>query len=216
MGLVRPWVFVYIAKIATGGVRHATAGVPPRGGMQPVPGPAAVERMLTSSGSEALTEVGKTAIRVIGSYTSRQLLSDVLALSAAPSPAQMAVENSISAKVRARIAEISRQPGSGSAEANLLVAEREVLTRERAAEITGTSDFGTDVENWLKAEFEVITAQRARVIARSGISGGDLDNWLAAETEARIVLWAAQIGRSHPANGALDNWLAAKRDLGLA
>ena len=216
MGLVRPWIFIFIAKIATGGVQHATAGAPSRAAAQPVPGDAAVQRMLARAGSGALTEVGKTAIRVIGSYTSRQLFGDALALSAAPRPSQMAAENAITAKVRARAAEMSRQPGRGSEQANLLVAEREVLTRERAAEIAGTTGLGTDVENWLKAEFEVITAQRARVIARSGASGGDLDNWLAAETEARIVLWAEQIGRSHPANGALDNWLAAKRDLGLA
>ena len=172
--------------------------------------------MLADTGSEALTEAGKTAIRVIGSYTSRRLFSDVLASSGAPRPTQLAMENAITAKIRAMAAEIARQPGSGSAGANLLVAEREVLTRERAAEIARINGAGTDVENWLQAEFEVITAQRARVIARSGVSGDDLDHWLAAENEARITLRAEQIGRSHPANGALDNWLAAKRDLGLA
>jgi hypothetical protein len=173
--------------------------------------------MLTGTGSEALTEVEKTAVRVIGSYTSRRLFSDVTASGgAAPRPAQMAADSAITAKIKARAGEISRQPGSGSEEANWLMAEREVLTRERAAEITRTGGSGTDVENWLEAELEVITAQRARAIGRSAASGGDLDNWLAGETQARIVLRAEQIARSHPNNGALDNWLAAKRDLGFA
>lgn len=215
MAVVHPAVFVYLAKIASGGVPPATSA-PRHAVARAVPGDAAIARMLAGAGSEAHTEVGRMAVRVIGSYTSRSLFSGITAFGAAPRPSQVAAEVAITAKIKALAAEISRQPGSGSDGANLLVAEREVLTRERAAEIGVISGSGPGVENWLKAEFEVVTAQRARALAKAGRSGGDLDNWLAGETEARIVLRAEQIARNYPNNRALDNWLAAKGDLGLA